>query len=211
MPMRPLPSLPPRTPALLPLLLLPWLAGGATASSLETRLLPFTGDDSAVAIVLEPEDGGIRFTVNVDEGLGDLQAVFFDIADDALLSALSVSGEDVTGFEIGEVVDLGQGANLLGGGSPCPCDVGVRLGSSGIGSDDLQSSSFVLSHASQDLVLSLFFEQAIGVRVTSVGAFGDRSGSSKLGGSLPVPEPSTALLLAGGLALLAGRRGRDRG
>ena len=97
----------------------------------------------------------------------------------------------------------GGGSNLQGGGSPCPCDLGIEIGSPGLGhGDDYQSVTFTLSHASLDLDVSLFQGQSFGVRATSVGDVdGSREGSSKLIGV--VPEPSTALLALLGLSGLA--------
>lgn len=192
---------------------------GARALSFDTLTEPFTGSDSAVRVILDDTGGVITVTVTVTEGLADLRGVFLDIRDGVLfpLSSLQATGEYVTGFETGDVIDLGQGANLNGGGSPCPCDIGVLLGTPGIGKDDIQSTSFVLSLATGDpLDLGMFTDQRVGVRVTSVGLDEKgRDGSSKLVGTLPdtvpVPEPSPALLTAIGLGVLsvAGRRLRS--
>lgn len=185
------------------------LAPGARAAMLETLITPFTGDDVSVRILLEEVGGDIVFTVSVEDGVGDLRGVFFNVSDDDLLATLQVSGVDVTGFETGAVSDLGEGANLNGGGTPCPCDVGVLLGSPGIGKDDILETTFTLSDETLDLDLSLFYDQKIGVRVTSVGPDSDfREGSAKLGGVLPVPEPTTAFLVGIGLACLGLRRTR---
>jgi hypothetical protein len=103
------------------------------------------------------------------------------------------------------VINLGGGSNLNGGGSPCFCDIGIEIGSPGIGKDDIQSVTFTLSHDSESLDISLFEDQDFGVRATSVGdAGGSRNRSSKLIGV--VPEPSTAILMLLGLAGLAGVR-----
>ncbi len=191
------------------------LAMAASATSIETTLTPFTGSPLSVQIVLTEVGGDIRFDVAVTEGVGDLRGVFFDFGSPLLLDGLSASGPLVTGFATGSVIDLGLGNNLQGGGSPCPCDVGVALGTPGIGKDDLQSASFVLSHATTDLTVALLAGQVLGVRATSVGALGDdREGSSKLVGTFPgqpIPEPSTALLFGLGIAAVGAERRRRRG
>ena len=128
--------------------------------------------------------------------------------DDSLLAGLSVVGADVTDFQVGGVTGVGPGNNLNGGGSPCPCDIGVEIGTPGMGKDDLRMTVFDLTHNSQPLDLSLFEGQSVGVRLTSVGEPGERGGSSKLSGS--VPEPGTALLLASGVFGLAGIGRRSR-
>src|SRR5262249_958934 len=117
-----------------------------------------------------------------------------------------------------------------GGGSPCPCDVGVAIGTPGTGKDDIFRTTFVLD-ATADLAIEDFVNQLAGVRVTSVGSFdGDskdpndpkdvfkdfgRSGSAKLIATIPdpnspVPEPSTALLVGLGTVGLGAARRRAR-
>lgn len=175
-------------------------------------LTPFTGDASEVTITLdETADGAIEMVVEVTSGVADIRGIFFDIADASLLDELEITGLHVTDVRFGDVIDLGRGANLLGGGSPCPCDVGVQIGLPGLkgGSDDFMVTTIRISHLDPmvDLDLGLLLGQAIGVRLTSVGD--DREGSSKLGGV--VPEPATGTLAAFGLVVLgwkARRRSR---
>jgi len=190
------------------------IATGAQALSIDTVTKPFTGTDSEVTVELTEEGGDIRVTATVTLGLADLRAVYLDIANDALLSGMSADGEWVTDskFRANGVIDLGQGSNLHGGGTPCPCDIGVELGTPGIGKDDILSTTFLL-HGSGPLSLSDFADQLVGVRVTSTGPDPfSRGGSAKLAGRLPdtvpVPEPHPAPLIAIGLGALgyAGRR-----
>jgi hypothetical protein len=121
-----------------------------------------------------------------------------------------VIGDDVTDFATGGVINLGNGANLNGGGTPCPCDIGIEFGTPGMGGDDIGFTEFTLSHDTEALTLALFFEQWVGVRVTSVGDDYDsnREDSAKLVGIVPVPEAGTGTLLLMGLAGLgfSGRR-----
>lgn len=215
------------------LLLAALTAAVALGSSSASRALyidvlatPFTGADTSVHIRLDDKDGGgnIEVTLTVDEGIADLRGFFLDFSDFSLLDGLSVTGADVTGFTLDEdnVINLHYGVNMNGGGSPCPCDLGVLLGTPGTGRDDIFTTTFVLD-AATDLVLESFAGQLIGVRVTSVGGVDDfasssdledpRDGSAKLVATIPdpivpVPEPSTALLFALGLGALtyAGRR-----
>jgi len=191
------------------LLLAQLSAGSAAAMTIETLTTPFTGDDSTVRVLLDDaaaDTGQIQVTLEVVEGIADLRGVFFDLTlDDALLSGLSaIDSPYVTSFAYGDMINLGHGSNLNGGGSPCPCDFAVEIGRQGLGVDDLQSVTFTLAHDSVDLDLSMFFEENVGVRVTSVGTEGgSREGSSKLSGAFPIPEPSTGLLLGLGLAALS--------
>jgi hypothetical protein len=196
----------------------------ARATSVEVIATPFTGADTSVLILLNDDGGNIEVTLTVNEGIADLRGFFLNIQDFSLLAGLSVTGDDVTGFEVEDdgVINLHHGINLNGGGSPCPCDIGVAIGTPGTGKDDIFTTTFVLD-ANADLTLDAFAGELLGVRVTSVGGgdgdFGDpkdpkddfkdgpRNGSAKLVGTIPdpivpVPEPSTALLIALGLGAL---------
>lgn len=201
-------------------------ASAARATSVEMIATPFTGAETSVHILLDDTGGNIAVTLTVNEGLADLRGFFLDISDFALLAGLTVTGDDVTGFEFEDdgVINLHHGVNLNGGGSPCPCDLGIAIGTPGTGRDDIFSTTFVLD-ADADLVLDYFAGELLGVRVTSVGSadgFGDskddfkddpRNGSAKLVAVIPdpivpVPEPSTAALVALGLAALRYRTRR---
>jgi hypothetical protein len=196
---------------LLMILMLLCVSSAASASTISTVLVPFTGGDLEVELTLSDDvgDGKIRGSLEVIKGAGDLRGLFLNIADSSLLSGLSVVGDDVTGFMTGDVIDLGDGANLNGGGTPCECDIGIEFGSPGIGNDDIGFTEFSLSHETEALTLALFFEEWVGVRVMSVGDDYDssREDSAKLRGV--VPEPGTAsLLMLGLLGLGATRRRR---
>jgi hypothetical protein len=187
----------------------------SNATVVKTVASTFTGDPLTVSVEIDDAaiHGSLVITLAVEGygSAGDLRGFFAQVADESLLPGLFVTGDEVTDsfFTANGVIDVGNGSNVRGGGSPCPCDLGVEIGRPGIGQgDDFTSVSFTLSHVSMDLDVSLLQGQAIGVRVTSVGD--DREGSSKLVGV--VPEPSTAVLAALGLAGLASiGRGRPRG
>lgn len=189
-------------------------ASAAGAAALETLLTPSNGSPTQVRVFLSEDAGSILFEVHVEQGLGDLRGLFFDVASDGLLDGLQASGEFVTGFETGDRIDLGQGNNLHGGDSPCPCDVGVAFGTPGIGKDDIRSTSFVLSHATIELTIADLLDQLVGARVTSVGDEFGREASLKLANrfpAVPIPEPASALLVALGLSGLGlGARRRRR-
>jgi hypothetical protein len=185
-------------------------SGLANATIISATASSFTGDPLSVTLTIDDESdpGNLVITLEVDDGgnTGDLRGFFAQITDESLISGLSVSGSEITSsmFDANDVVNLGRGSNLNGGGSPCACDFGVEIGDPGIGrGDDYQSITFVLSHMDEDLTVALFEGQEFGVRVTSVGGDGNRSGSSKLIGVVPIPEPSTSILMFLGLAGLA--------
>jgi hypothetical protein len=190
-------------------LVAPALASATTISATATT---FSGASLSVTATIDDssDPGNLVITLTVEDGpnTGDLRGFLADISDDSLLPGLSVSGPEITSsvFDSNNVIDLGGGNNLNGGGTPCPCDFGVEIGDPGIGhGDDFQSVTFVLSHVSKDLDVSIFEEQAFGVRATSVGGGNSsRDASSKLEGKFPVvPEPSTAILMLLGLTGLS--------
>lgn len=189
----------------------------ASALLLDGTAATFTGDPFEVSLTVDDaaQPGALVITLSVSgpDSIGDLRGFFAQVADERLLSGLSVSGPEVmqASFLANGIQGVGPGNNLNGGGSPCPCDLGVEFGSPGIGRDDLQSVTFVLSHATVSLDASFLADQRFGVRVTSVGDDFAREGSSKLRGQIAViPEPGTALLMGLGLAGLTAASRRPR-
>jgi PEP-CTERM motif len=203
--------------ALLPVAALVLGAGAASATVIEATASSFTGDRLSVSLKVDDAavPGDLVITLKVEgpgSTLADLRGFFVHVANESLLSGLTVTGPDVTSssFLANAVAGVGPGNNLNGGGSPCPCDIGVELGTQGIARNDLQTVTFTLSHATASLDISFLASQEFGVRATSVGKGKCRDGSSKLAGVLPVPEPGTAILMGLGLAGLAGTRSRSR-
>jgi hypothetical protein len=80
-------------------------------------------------------------------------------------------------------------------------DVGLEIGTAGIGSDDIQSVTNIIING----LISTRDFTSVGVRLTSVGALlGSRNDSSKLISEAPltgVPEPSTLVMLLVGCGL----------
>ena len=153
----------------------------------------FENEDGSLVVngtITENPDGSLTFTLEVDDSqpagvpgssIGDLRGFFLEL-DESLfdLGAFSVSGADVTDSQFGaeSVSDLGNGANMQG--VPLtPFDIGVEIGTEGASPDDIQSTTFTLSHSTQDLSVEDIFD--LGLRINSVGpARGDRGGSEKL-------------------------------
>jgi VCBS repeat-containing protein len=162
--------------------------------------LTFTiyGDVNIGITVTELENGDLKFDLMVldDTGsIGDLNAVFFDITDDSIVSGLSVSGDDVTGsaFKVDGVTKVDNFTNMNGEvvKDYGKFDTGVQFGTQGISSDDIRETSFTLSHDSLDLTIDAVLGQDFGARLTSVGEEGgSREDSLKLGTVAPTdPDP----------------------
>jgi len=157
--------------------------------------------------------GKLFVRVDVAEGyIGDIRGIFFNLTDTTLLNGLSITGQDITHSVLGGTKNTGGGNNMNGASSD-PFNIAIEIGNAGIGSSggnaknagkgntkgksstgsttgstvaaDIRSTSFVLSHQSTPLSLSLFDKQSIGVRLMSVGA--NREGSSKLVGTVTLP------------------------
>lgn len=168
----------------------------AEAASFTFDASNFTGANAKVSISLDDKaagDGKIQFTVKMASTttIGDIRGLFFNISDDSLLSGLKATGDHVTttAYGAGKISSVGN-ANLNGDGGNHVFDFGVEIGANGLkgGKDDIQTTTFTLSHASRALNLSMFTQQDFGVRLTSVGTVGgSRELSSKLVGTSPLP------------------------
>jgi hypothetical protein len=132
--------------------------------------------------ISETASGALLFELAVVGALvGDLRGLFFDVADATLLASLSVEGDDVSASRAGAsaVRDLGNGVNMNGSGAPF--DFGVAFGTPGISTDDIRSTSFVLSSDLGPLTMDFIANVDFGARLTSIGVEGGvRNGSSKI-------------------------------
>ena len=161
--------------------------GGTLAASM---VIPISGPNGLEAEITVIEVGGdLQFTVEVLSNgghIGDIRALYFDFANEGLLDGLSVSGAHVTDsrFLANSVNELGNGTNVRGELNHLGLfDAGVEIGTQGMSGDDIQLTTFTISHSSQALDLGLLSDQDFGLRLTSVGAEnGNRCDSLKLGG-----------------------------
>lgn len=144
--------------------------------------IPGTHKAPDVRVDAYERDGSLVFTVNVlstAKMTADIRGLFFDFNPLAKVTGLTASGAWVSGFATDSVIDLGQGANMLGRADPFA--VGLAFGSQGIARDDLQSVNFVLSNPAAVLTLDDIANVEFGVRLGSVGAPGKgRADSAKL-------------------------------
>lgn len=149
-----------------------------------------SGENVTVAVTITEVDGALTFDLAVagDTGtIGDLNALFLDIADEGLIDGLTATGSDVTGtaFKEDGVTKISNFTNINGEvvKDLGKFDLGVQFGSQGMAEDDIQSTSFTLSHATDALSLEDFMLMDSALRLTSVGeADGAREDSLKLGG-----------------------------
>ena len=163
--------------------------------------LYFEISDTSVKVgvtVTETSTGALQFEVVVleDTGIiGDLNGLFFDLADDSIAENLSLSGEDMTGEKIdaNSVTKIASFTNMNGEiiKEDGKYDVGIQFGTSGIANDDIQSTTFYLSTTDGTvLTIADIFGQDFGVRLTSVGEIdGAREDSVKISGSADPVDP----------------------
>lgn len=149
--------------------------------------------------ITETDANGDGFTdlkvdLEVVQGdVADLRGFFFNVANDALLSQLSVTGDDITDAPVFDTDGDGV-AEISSASPPQPeavispyaFEAGLELGTPGISDDDIAETSFVISAPNTNLTTALLEGQQIGIRATSVGE--DREGSSKLIGEVPPQE-----------------------
>ncbi len=164
------------------------------------------GDVNVEVTITENADGTLTFTTSViTEGenatglIGDINAIFFDVADNVDVNLLETSeGTDINTseavvledvFKEESVTKVDSYTNMNGEviKESGKFDGGVQFGTQGIGEDDYQSVSFTLSTSDgSPLSLADFSLQDFGVRLTSVGVEGgSRDGSLKLGDTAP--------------------------
>ncbi|SFI61409.1 hypothetical protein [Celeribacter neptunius] len=156
-----------------------------------------------VQVTVTEVNGDLVFDLLVldDTGsIGDLNALFFDVLDDSLVSGLSVTGDMITddNFDANSVTKVDSYTNMNGEvvQEYGKFDGGVQFGTQGIGEDDIRQTSFTLSHDSLDLSLETIALQDFGVRLTSVGTEdGTRDDSLKLGATAP-EAPASAVIEA---------------
>ena len=115
-------------------------------------------------------NGSIVFEVEV-VGRGhkaDLRALFFNLNDDSKMAGLSVLNTDstVSDFQTGDLIDMGNGANLQGVASPF--DVGLEFGTAGVGKDVIGSSVFTLSNTANNLTLDDIAHVQFGTKIDGI-------------------------------------------
>lgn len=135
-----------------------------TSSNTSTfKVTNFVGGVAEAQITLAETAAGIEVTVSATNPIIDLRGLFFNLADDSLLSGLVVTGADIVDSKFGPV----GGVNQVSGDpsiAPRSFDAGVEIGTSGPAKDNIVSTTFVISHRSATLTLADFMGQKFGVR-----------------------------------------------
>lgn len=165
--------------------------------------------DPEVQVSIFESAGTLEFNLDVvpnPNSVADLRGAFIDL--NLTNSGISDATEVVADGT--DVTDVQYNTSNTGGGNnvnPLTAfNVAIEIGTSGMGTDDLRSTTFVLKHAGTP-VIPLAFSNVLGeriaVRLTSVGPEGGaRTDSLKLVGTVvdtPVPVPATIGLLGAGL------------
>jgi hypothetical protein len=163
----------------------------ASESPIQDPATPATGsiigsvsDGNGLLINVYGEEVGdsVHITVVVEQGVADLRGFFMDVGDTT--SGVCVDGVARQDYAIGDesVTSVGARDNNMNGTGET-FDVGIEIGSSGYGRDDVSQAHFTLEGVSLEQLDGLTF----GVRATSVGE--DRDDGVKLLGEFDtVPE-----------------------
>ncbi len=140
-------------------------------------------------------NGDLQFDLGLVDTIADIRGFYFDLEGTGTFDNIDITGADVTAWDTDVKF---RGPNIT-------FDFFVEIGTPGVGNDDIGTTSFLISNAT-DFVLGDTF----GMRLTSVGA--DREESRKMIGTYdtpnPVPESGTMILLGMGLLCIGavGRR-----
>jgi len=122
----------------------------------------------------------MKVTVNDNEGLiGEIRGVFFQAARVVRNPPVNVTGTHVRAYSVseGNVQTVISDVTMSGDGNKHKYDVGVEIGTQGIGNDDIRSTQFTVSAVTLDDFES---GQEFGIHLTSVGTTGARSQSTKM-------------------------------
>lgn len=207
--------------AVLALLLLGWIAlSPATAAAVSFTLdTEFdTGETGPFAsIELTENEGDLTFVISLDlDELGaaaDLHVLYFNLMGD--VTGLSIVDSNARHNPYTLISDPS-----IAGGAGSSFDWGINFGNGGgkRGNGRLRLAEFTLS-ADQPLTIAQLLESTFAsggdIEISMAAHIQGTSlltgaSSETIGGFVPVPEPSTGLLVMGGLLALSARRSRPQ-
>lgn len=160
----------------------------------EGKLLSFViGDvDPKVSVTVREVTAGRNTALQFDVAVtgktktADLRGVFFTVAKPSRAEDLEITGRHVGEYATDEDGLTKVTNDVTMAGTHKTFNVGVEIGSQGIGKDDIQSTTFVVAAEGSNLGLDFVMLQDFGIRLTSVGDVGGKRGDSlKLTGSSP--------------------------
>lgn len=152
------------------------IAGGGGGNPEQLLATISDGNGLIIKVYGLEVSGGLQIRLDLVSGQADLRAFYLDM--NQFVNA-SVSGADVTAYKAADegVTKVGSSdTNMNGTGEKF--DLGVELGTAGIGSDNIHSTTFVV----QGLNFLNIDNAEFGIRATSVGDGLD--GGVKLVGTL---------------------------
>ncbi len=184
------------------------------AGAYSVTLKDFEERDTEVTLnITQTSTSKVQVSAQVSSGIADIQGLFFNFTDIFTANDLKVVGSNITEFAYRNdgLQGIKNGPTMKGTGSTF--DLGLAIGTAGIGKDDIRTTSFTIESLSGKAVA---FTGDFGARLTSVGT--NRQDSRKLIGSIKppvvpivvpptaVPEPTTLLLVGIGILGLASLR-----
>ena len=204
------------------LLILIGLSTAASAATVTATATSTTGGhplDGTLTIDDGIDPGNLVITFNLNAPRGDVRGFLAQVADESLLSGLSVVGYDnrASQFRQDGIGKADKSRGLGQPGAACPCDFGLKFPA-----QTGTSVTFTLTHATADLTLDLFYGQDFAIKASKIQMDEESNGKSRgiknviLQGRVPnpIPEPTTAVLMVlglGGLSYAGRSAGRSAG